>query len=357
MIISLLFLVDLGDLKFNRLIYFYLFLNNMYNCQSRSIVLLGISISIIIIIKSYSYFQNFSYCKRCVQLAKIDKLKCTKCPVDIIFNELKVFSDEETLREIIVNNKSIARYGDGEFSLIFGYGIGFQKYNKTLSNKLLDILNSNDNNLLIGINVITNLKYIDRYTNKSKEFYLHWIEYNKLKIAKILNKTKKYYSSFITRFYIEYKNKTRTSQYIAMLKKIWEKKDILIIEGENSRIGVGNDLINNSNTIKRIICPSKNAFDIYDKIIKETIKINKNILILIALGPTSTVLAYDLNKLGYQAIDVGHVDIEYEWFLKNASTKIMIENKFVNEVNNGNNNFTKVKDKLYYEQIIKTILS
>ena len=29
-----------------------------------------------------------------------------------------------------------------------------------------------------------------------------------------------------------------------MLKKIWEKKDILIIEGENSRIGVGNDLIN-----------------------------------------------------------------------------------------------------------------
>ena len=96
MIISLLFLVDLGDLKFNRLIYFYLFLNNMYNCQSRSIVLLGISISIIIIIKSYSYFQNFSYCKKCVQLAKFDKLKCTKCPVDIIFNGLKVFSDNIT---------------------------------------------------------------------------------------------------------------------------------------------------------------------------------------------------------------------------------------------------------------------
>ena len=89
---------------------------------------------------------------------------------------------------------------------------------------------------------------------------------------------------------------------------------------------------------------------------KILIKIKKNILILISLGPTATVLAYDLCKLGYQAIDVGHIDIEYEWFLKNASTKVVVENKFVNEVNNGENNFTKVKDKLYYKQIIKTIL-
>ena len=277
--------------------------------------------------------------------------------MDFIFKGLKVFSDEETLNEIIINNKSIARYGDGEFSLIFGYGIGFQKYNKTLSNKLLEILKSNNQNLLIGINIISNYEYIERYTNSSKKFYLNWIEYNKLRIGKILNKTKKYYSSFITRFYIEYKNKTRASEYIIMLKKIWEKKDILIIEGENSRLGVGNDLFNSSKSIKRIICPSKNAFFVYDKIINEIKKINKNILILIALGPTSTVLAYDLNLLGYQAIDVGHVDIEYEWFLKNASTKVIIENKFVNEVNNGKNNFTKVKDKLYYQQIIKTILN
>ena len=44
-------------------------------------------------------------------------------------------------------------------------------------------------------------------------------------------------------------------------------------------------------------------------------------IILIALGPTATVLAYDLSKRGYQAIDVGHIDIEYEWFLNNASKK------------------------------------
>ena len=85
------------------------------------------------------------------------------------------------------------------------------------------------------------------------------------------------------------------------------------------------------------------------------IKINKTILILIALGPTATVLSYDLNRLGYQAIDIGHIDIEYEWFLKNATKKIKIKNKYVNEVDNGLNNFTSIKDRVYYKQIIKKI--
>ena len=53
----------------------------------------------------------------------------------------------------------------------------------------------------------------------------------------------------------------------------------------------------------------------------------KNKLILIALGPTATVLSYDLNKLGYQAIDIGHADIEYEWYLRKAKKKIPIKNK------------------------------
>lgn len=53
---------------------------------------------------------------------------------------------------------------------------------------------------------------------------------------------------------------------------------------------------------------------------------------MIALGPTATVLSYDLYKLGYHVIDIGHADIEYEWFLRKATKKIYIENKWVNEV-------------------------
>ena len=41
---------------------------------------------------------------------------------------------------------------------------------------------------------------------------------------------------------------------------------------------------------------------------------------LIALGPTATILAYDLAEKGVQALDVGHIDIEYEWFLRKDRT-------------------------------------
>ena len=50
-------------------------------------------------------------------------------------------------------------------------------------------------------------------------------------------------------------------------------------------------------------------------------------MILITLGPTATILAYDLAMQGYQAIDLGQVDNEYEWFLRHATERIVIEGK------------------------------
>lgn len=173
----------------------------------------------------------------------------------------------------------------------------------------------------------------------------------------MLNKNKQYYSSDITRFYIDFRDKKGVPNYIKKLKRIWDKRDIIIIEGEKSRLGIGNDLFNNCKSIKRILCPSRNAFNVYNKIINKVVNnINKNNLILLALGPTATALAFDLYKLGYQAIDVGHIDIEYEWFLKNATIKFQVENKYVAEVNGPNYNFTNVKDKNYYKQIIGEII-
>ena len=79
-------------------------------------------------------------------------------------------------------------------------------------------------------------------------------------------------------------------------------------------------------------------------------------MILLALGPTSTVLAYDLFKLGFQVVDVGHVDIEYEWFLRKAEKRIQIDNKYVNEVNGSKYKFRNVTDPNYYKEIISKII-
>ena len=118
-----------------------------------------------------------------------------------------------------------------------------------------------------------------------------------------------------------------------MLKEIWKERDVVIIEGAHSRLGVGNDLFNNTNSLHRVLCPPKDAFKKYDEILQYVIEyVKKDRLLLISLGPTATVMAYDLHRSGYQAIDLGHIDLEYEWFLKNAKERIMIKNKAVNEL-------------------------
>jgi len=269
---------------------------------------------------------------------------------------LKIISKEDTLDKIIYYNKSIARFGDYEYEIILGRSVSYQKFNKTLSDRLKTILKSNERNLLIGVNDALNKNFIDKYYKRSaKKFWGNYVKKNEKALIKLHDRNKQYYSSGISRFYIEYEDKSKTSLYVKKLKKVWEKKDIVIIEGVKSRLGVGNDLFNNAKSIQRILCPSENAFNVYNKILNEAYKIPKNKQILIALGPTATVLAYDLCMKGYQAIDIGHVDIEYEWFLRKVKNKIKIENKYTNEAKNGRNNIKPVEDTNYYKQIIFNI--
>ena len=58
----------------------------------------------------------------------------------------------------------------------------------------------------------------------------------------------------------------------------------------------------------------------------------ENRLICITLGPAATVLAYDLGKAGIQAIDIGQLDNEYEWYLQGVQERTEIKGKMVAEI-------------------------
>ena len=139
--------------------------------------------------------------------------------------------------------------------------------------------------------------------------------------------------------------------YFNHLKEIWNEKDVLIIEGQYSRSGVGNDLFSNANSVQRILCPSRNAFSDYEKILKYAQKHGSNKLILIMLGPAAKVLAYDLYKSGFWAIDLGHIDSEYEWFKMGARKKVTLNNKHTAE-NNYDEHIGEIDDDEYQGQII-----
>jgi hypothetical protein len=63
------------------------------------------------------------------------------------------------------------------------------------------------------------------------------------------------------------------------------------------------------------------------------------------------VLAYDLAKAGYHAIDIGHADISYEWLLRNGGAKTAVGNKYNNEWPDGYV-VEDIHDEVYESQII-----
>lgn len=242
----------------------------------------------------------------------------------------QVASIDETIRKIINDHCSISRFGDGEILLTSpNKAIRFQKGDPLLAKRLVEVLTSHEENHLVCIPDV--FKDLYRYKRKSRRFWrTHFYIYGKW-WDQLLVSDRKYYNAFISRPYMDYIHKEDAARWFHDLKDIWKERDVVFIEGENSRLGVGNDLFKNTRSIRRILCPSKDAFDCIEEIKNEACKLEKEVLFLIALGPTATVLAYDLYKAGYQAIDIGHADVEYEWWQMGTNKKVQLKQKSVNE--------------------------
>ena len=111
-----------------------------------------------------------------------------------------------------------------------------------------------------------------------------------------------YGSTFISRPYMDLKDKSDSVAHFEKLKKLWDKRDILIVEGENSRSGVGNDLFDNAQSVERIICPSRNAHSKVQSIQEAIEKQADGKVVFLMLGPTAKVLAYHLSKKAYKRL-------------------------------------------------------
>ena len=94
-----------------------------------------------------------------------------------------------------------------------------------------------------------------------------------------------------------------------------------------------NDLFQKAKSVERILCPSRNAYSKYKIILDEIKQRGIGKLILLMLGPTAKVLARDLALEGYWAVDIGHIDSEYEWYMMGAKDKIKFKNKHTAEYN------------------------
>ncbi|MDE6606843.1 MAG: GT-D fold domain-containing protein [Lachnospiraceae bacterium] len=257
----------------------------------------------------------------------------------------KIMNKEETITEIVKHKKSIARFGDGEFSIIAGTSRWkFQKNDERLAHRLKEVLQSNKENVLIGLGEF----YGDlslRPTNAANAVRIYMTPEIRKAHYELLNPDTIYAKADISR--------SETWEDVELQRTIWEGRDCVFIEGYQTRMGVGNDLFDNAKSIVRILCPAESAFDKYEEIYEEAMKQPKDKLMLIALGPTAGVLAYDLAMQGYQAIDIGHADLCYEWIRRGLfyGEKTWIPHKYNNELV-GDFVVEDIHDVWYESQII-----
>lgn len=265
---------------------------------------------------------------------RLDKLDLMIKNLDFEYGNKKkqMLAANDLLDKLLRDKISLTRFGDGELELMaLTERALFQKKSYKLKKRLIEVFNSNEEKLEVAL--ADNFGSLDKYTEKAQTDIRLYIESARETGLTVIDWDREYYDAYVTRPYILYKDKTYAKVIFEKWKKLWEKRNVLLIEGEYVRSGVGNDLFGDAKSVRRIICPAKNAFEKYDEILNAILDFaEKDDLILISLGPTATVLAYDVYKAGYQAIDFGQLDNEYEWFMQGALERAKINNKGVPEL-------------------------
>ena len=262
---------------------------------------------------------------------------------NVAFEEIKQFSVstskmvnimdmQDTLEYVKTRKVSVARFGDGEIDLITGHSIPYQDYDEELANKLKQIITMSDNQkLLVCLPDVFERR--ERYNAACNSFWDRHLEQYQDFYDEIIANKKCYGSTFLSRPYIDLEDKSISCKHFESMKELFADKDILIVEGIYSRSGVGNDLFQGAKSVERIICPSRNAYSKYEIILNAIRQHGIDKLILLMLGPTAKVLANDLALEGYWAVDIGHIDSEYEWFRTGATHKTKLKNKHTAEFN------------------------
>ncbi|MDO4978953.1 MAG: GT-D fold domain-containing glycosyltransferase [Candidatus Saccharibacteria bacterium] len=228
---------------------------------------------------------------------------------------LEIMSDEDTINDIVVKHKSLARFGEGEFKWIFmdDEAPAFQRNSLELSERLTKAFSNMNKNLLVCIPA--NMFNHENQTLDSKMAWVKFVNKYWVQIRRLVNLDYRYGNAGVMSPCKGYMDQWQAGDRFKNLKRIWDEKNVLVVEGETSKIGVENDLLHNAKNVDRIEYPEKNAFakidDIYKDIMRK-MKVHKYDIVLLTLGPTASILVSELTNAGIQAVDVGELDAEFE---------------------------------------------
>ncbi|SHK14330.1 protein of unknown function [Hathewaya proteolytica DSM 3090] len=217
-------------------------------------------------------------------------------------NKAKILSAEETISLIVKDKKSIIRLGDGEFNILQGKDVHYQKYSAELKTHFENILE----------NYLNNPKQASYIICMPGEFFIC----NGFKLIK----KRVYVASWSFSRYIFKKKYDKDITYgdaflfangnEKIYSKIWTNtgvKNIIFVHNQEIYAKEFEDKYKIST--ESVVIPPRDAFENSEHILKKIIKIaseRNDLLVLISAGPCAKYLVYKLALNGIWAIDTGH---------------------------------------------------
>lgn len=216
-----------------------------------------------------------------------------------LFNKQQDMLD--TMDYIYNNRASLARFGDGELSLVadMNSSFSFQKNSLKLNLSLIEVLSQPSKNLLVCL-PISRLQ--DQFWRSF--WYKNWPLISRYCTLEL------YGTAQISRpvFFYAY-----GQEGVHLWKRLWKGKRVCYIYGEGSRFNKLHSLFDCIQGSIEILGKSSNAYEDIDSLKDEAYSVRDDVdIYLIALGPAGTVLASMLAKLGLWALDIGHLSNSYD---------------------------------------------
>ncbi len=241
----------------------------------------------------------------------------------VLHSHIQVHTIDETIDELLHTKKSMVRFGDGEIVMIGGVDLMLQKASAEIADGLKEILSYQYDDLLVTIPGI--FDGLSDHHKASRLFWQDHLLFRRKTYETYCNPNRVYYTTFVSRCYYFAKDRTPCGGWFAKIRKIWENRDVVIVEGTRTHNGIGNDLLATAKSIERIICPPSDAYSAIPAILEACTAYPKDRLFLLSAGVAAKFLAAELFRQGYRVLDIGNLDMEYEWYVRRTPGKCKLE--------------------------------
>ena len=222
----------------------------------------------------------------------------------------------ETAQFLKLTNQSLIRYGDGEFSLIQGRSLKFQNADSALSASLLSLLSGSYSDIMIALPDI--FRGIPSYNPYATDWWRRHDKYRRLCLRYVHPETQ-YLNAMISSpaTHIHPSQRKQLINIFDCLRDIWRGKTVVILRGNNTQV-YQYDVYDTAQSQTILYAPRYQAWSEFSRLRHELLMQDSSALYILAAGPVSKPLVYELVQAGRRALDLGHLAKDYDAY-RNSS--------------------------------------